>query len=469
MRKLISTFRPSAGKDGSSAKTLRIGVTGLSRAGKTIFLTSLIHNLLEGGADSLPELKECGLIFYGKPLPPANGVKLFPYKEHINSLRAPQPTWPRPTLEPSAYRILVDAGHTGSKRTTFVLELFDYPGEMLLDVPLHMKQWIDWSDYVLGRWADRCTDDNLRSLDKTWQDTVRFALTTTESLGATDRVEMIGRAWQHLCQGAQACGVLLSPVFPLLMPRPSSDDRHGLFGPLTREAADQHPDIVRLMSNHYDDYVKSIVDPFVRQLSQCSQQIVLVDVLAILENDRKSKKRNEVREELRDVIECMNYVDHHSLVDNAIDKTLALFNRSWRIRRVIFCATKADQVRKDCHRRLAALLEQLVERSAKYLELRGHCPRYGYCAAVKATVEIGLRHNDGTVESALKGVCLNVSESQEKKYRAQDIPETWPSQDRDWPDFRFVKFAPPRIPDGDGLLPSLGLDSIIRQFLEDIV
>ena len=29
--------------------TLRLGVTGLSRAGKTIFITSLIHNLLTGG------------------------------------------------------------------------------------------------------------------------------------------------------------------------------------------------------------------------------------------------------------------------------------------------------------------------------------------------------------------------------------------------------------------------------------
>ena len=34
---------------GSVTPTLRIGVTGLSRAGKTIFITALIHNLLAGG------------------------------------------------------------------------------------------------------------------------------------------------------------------------------------------------------------------------------------------------------------------------------------------------------------------------------------------------------------------------------------------------------------------------------------
>ena len=34
---------------GAFTPTLRVGVTGLSRAGKTIFITALVHNLLTGG------------------------------------------------------------------------------------------------------------------------------------------------------------------------------------------------------------------------------------------------------------------------------------------------------------------------------------------------------------------------------------------------------------------------------------
>lgn len=34
---------------GNFTPTLRLGVTGLSRAGKTIFITALVHNLLTGG------------------------------------------------------------------------------------------------------------------------------------------------------------------------------------------------------------------------------------------------------------------------------------------------------------------------------------------------------------------------------------------------------------------------------------
>ena len=34
---------------GVFAPNLRIGVTGLSRAGKTVFITALVHNLIHGG------------------------------------------------------------------------------------------------------------------------------------------------------------------------------------------------------------------------------------------------------------------------------------------------------------------------------------------------------------------------------------------------------------------------------------
>ena len=40
--------------------TLRLGVTGLSRAGKTIFITALVHNLLTGGRlPGFAPLKRC--------------------------------------------------------------------------------------------------------------------------------------------------------------------------------------------------------------------------------------------------------------------------------------------------------------------------------------------------------------------------------------------------------------------------
>ena len=34
---------------GGGTPSVRLGVTGLSRAGKTVFITALVHNLLHGG------------------------------------------------------------------------------------------------------------------------------------------------------------------------------------------------------------------------------------------------------------------------------------------------------------------------------------------------------------------------------------------------------------------------------------
>ena len=42
--------------------TLRLGVTGLSRAGKTVFITALVHNLLHGGRLPLFEAQAGGRI-----------------------------------------------------------------------------------------------------------------------------------------------------------------------------------------------------------------------------------------------------------------------------------------------------------------------------------------------------------------------------------------------------------------------
>ncbi len=42
--------------------TIRLGVTGLSRAGKTVFISSLVHNLLNGGRLPLFEAGRSGRV-----------------------------------------------------------------------------------------------------------------------------------------------------------------------------------------------------------------------------------------------------------------------------------------------------------------------------------------------------------------------------------------------------------------------
>ena len=71
--------------------TLRVGVTGLSQAGKTVFLTSTIYHLVERTASSLPKLQDNNVEFSGEINNSKISGEVFPYAEHIASFRSDKP------------------------------------------------------------------------------------------------------------------------------------------------------------------------------------------------------------------------------------------------------------------------------------------------------------------------------------------------------------------------------------------
>ena len=80
---------------GSFTPTLRLGVTGLSRAGKTIFITALIHNLLTGGRlPGFAPLTQGRFIGARLAESPDAGFPRFAYDHHLQSLIVKAPTWP---------------------------------------------------------------------------------------------------------------------------------------------------------------------------------------------------------------------------------------------------------------------------------------------------------------------------------------------------------------------------------------
>lgn len=67
--------------------TVRLGVTGLSRAGKTVFITALIHNLLAGGRLPFFDPQAQGRLrrAYLEPQPD-DDVPRFDYERHLADL-----------------------------------------------------------------------------------------------------------------------------------------------------------------------------------------------------------------------------------------------------------------------------------------------------------------------------------------------------------------------------------------------
>lgn len=83
--------------DGWLSPSIRLGVTGLSRAGKTVFITALVHNLINGGRLPFFAAAAEGRIIRAFLQPqPDDGVPRFAYEDHLASLTARPSAWPSP-------------------------------------------------------------------------------------------------------------------------------------------------------------------------------------------------------------------------------------------------------------------------------------------------------------------------------------------------------------------------------------
>src|ERR1700704_6261352 len=88
--------------------TIRLGVTGLSRAGKTVFITALLHDLLRGGRFPVFEALANGRIAGAKLAPqPDDAVPRFDYEGHVRSVVIER-QWPESTRQISELRVVID-------------------------------------------------------------------------------------------------------------------------------------------------------------------------------------------------------------------------------------------------------------------------------------------------------------------------------------------------------------------------
>ena len=95
---------------GVVSPTLRLGVTGLSRAGKTVFITALVHNLVAGGRLPLFAPMAEGRIARADLEPqPDDAIPRFAYEEHLAALTGdPTGDWPESTRRICQLRLTIE-------------------------------------------------------------------------------------------------------------------------------------------------------------------------------------------------------------------------------------------------------------------------------------------------------------------------------------------------------------------------
>ena len=140
---------------------IRLGFTGLARSGKTVFITSLVANLMDRGR--MPGLVAAGEgrieAAFLQPQPD-DTIPRFEYEAHLAALTAKTPSWPDSTRAVSELRLSLRVRPNGllsglQGPCTIHLDIATYPGEWLLDLVLLDISYDDWSAQTLGRIAPR--------------------------------------------------------------------------------------------------------------------------------------------------------------------------------------------------------------------------------------------------------------------------------------------------------------------------
>ena len=127
---------------------LRLGVTGLSRSGKTIFITALVQALVAGGRLPMFAAQAQGRIGrVGLTLQPDDAVPRFPYEDNLAAMSGSARHWPESTRRISELSVEIEyesaaSWFRGARRLT--LDIVDYPGEWLLDLPLIEQSYAEF-------------------------------------------------------------------------------------------------------------------------------------------------------------------------------------------------------------------------------------------------------------------------------------------------------------------------------------
>ncbi len=410
-------------------RTLRLAVTGLRQSGKTVFITTLVHHLLSG--QELPfftPIKQKRLLGV-RLLPPAPGdPPSFPLSESRDRLTHGQPSWPEPTHGLSSLRLELRVANAsfvarqlGDYRSQQV-QIIDYPGEWLLDLPMLEQSFEEWSEAML-----RLAISPERSgLAKDWLQALNSR--SPSAGGEHDRAVTLAAHYQRYLELAQAAGFSMLQPGRMTMPGDLRASVHLHFCPMPPD----NSKLYTIMSDRYEHYRDQWVRPFYTDhFSRFDRQIVLVDLLGSLNHGRAVF--SDTQDALNTVLKSFRY------------GTSGLISRlfSPKIETLLFACSKADHVAHNQHHNLRLMLEQMVLQTAGDARFEGVQPVFMALSSHRST-DVVKANLHGQVLSCVRGHLKG--ENRETVVFPGEIPPHLPVEE-DWEEgrFRFRSFAPRRL------------------------
>ena len=459
---------------------INLAVTGLSRSGKTAFITSLVNQLItEGNGSRLNFFDPVhqGNFIAAKRVPQKNlTIPRFDYDKAIASLTSEVPTWPEPTHGISELRLAIRYQPQKSllrftaDMATLTLDITDYPGEWLLDLPMLKQTYEQWSEQTqallttsprteysqdfLAKIAqidpfEEADEELIAQLAKEY---TQLLHTFRHKLGLS--VIQPGR----FILPAELGGAPILEFFPC--PNLTNIDGNDY-----QNASDNS--FIGMLRARFLEYKEEVVKKFYYQhFLRFDRQIVLADCLTPLNA-------------------CSNNGGAESFADLqlAIDMILAsysygksgLFSRlfSPKIDKLLFAATKADHVTSEQHAPMVSLFNELIFQSKHHINFEAIEMKTLAIASVKSTIS-GKSQHKGQQISVLQGHTLKKAATNSQATLEKitlfpgTVPETLPKE-AFWQQsaFNFINFSPLSGMNKHQPLPHIRMDQVLQFLLAD--
>ncbi|WP_380178093.1 YcjX family protein [Kalamiella sp. sgz302252] len=449
--------------DRGADRHLRLAVTGLSRSGKTAFITSLVNQLLNVNAGArLPMFSAArdGRLLGVKRVPQRDmGIQRFTYDEGMAQLYGEPPAWPTPTRGVSEMRLALRFRSRESllrhfkETSTLYLEIVDYPGEWLLDLPMLAQDYLSWSRQMTGL---------LQGDRAIWSEEWRRLCEGLDPLAPADenRLAEIAAAWTDYLLKCKQEGLHFIQPGRFVLPGDMAGAPALQFFPWpeveeageSRLAQADAGSNIGMLRARYHYYCQHVVKGFYKNhFLRFDRQIVLVDCLQPLNSGPQAF--NDMRLALTQLMQSFSYGQR------------TLFRRLFSpvIDKLLFAATKSDHVTNDQHTNLVALLQQLVQDAWQNAAFEGIEMDCLGLAAVQAT-QSGLVDHQGEKIPALRGHRL--ADNEPLTVYPGEVPPRLPGS-AFWQQqgFHFEQFRPQL--ETDRPLPHIRLDAALEFLLGD--
>ncbi|KJY84899.1 nucleoside triphosphate hydrolase [Vibrio galatheae] len=436
---------------------VRIAVTGLSRAGKTAFISSLVNQLLHTSThENLPLFAAARdkRLIGAKREPQTNMlVPRFAYDEAMQHIHANPPMWPEPTRDVSEIRLALK--YRPQKKTkklfsatsTLHIDIIDYPGEWLLDLPLLDMDFAQWSQSQFS-----ALKGQRQQLAQQWLDKLEgFDLLGELDENALAEMAHLYTQFLHSCKEnglhwVQPGRFVLpgdldgAPVLQFFPCRFDDQEKIGKGSNLA------------MLKARYQEYQQKVVKAFYKHhFSTFDRQIVLVDCLQPLNAGYDSF--HDMRHALEQIMHSFRYGR-----SNLLKRLFAP-----RIDKILFAATKADHVTPEQHTNLVSLLQQMVHpawQTASYENIEMNCMTM---ASIQAT-QAGFITQGEQTYPAIQGVTLNDGS---QTVFPGEVPKKLPAEEY-WhhQGFEFTAFRPQQG-SADDPLPHIRMDKALEYLIGD--